>query len=121
MSFEKSLTNFLPVGPRLSFGWPATDTYWPSAAPPAPSTTAEIGVKPSGERILTSFPSPDRRSLISFPPFPQMSPPRKTASAPACLIFVARPVYDEALPFQAENPATLIPTAGFVSEFLKSV
>jgi len=48
--------------------------------------------------------------LISLPPFSQISPPRNTASAPDCLICVARPVYDDAFEFQAEKPATLIPS-----------
>ena len=82
----------------------------PSEALPAPLTTAEIGVKPSGASSWTLLPSTELRSLISLPPFSQIRPPMKTASAPDCLICVASPVYDEAFEFHAEKPATLIPS-----------
>src|SRR6266542_1847204 len=97
--------NALPVEPSCSFGRPATLTYIPSDAVPAPSTSAEIGVKPSGAMIVTLVARTDRRSLISLPPFSQIRPPRKTASAPDCLILFASDSYDEAFGSHAVKPA----------------
>jgi hypothetical protein len=60
----------------------------PFAESPAPSTTADTGVNPSGAMILTLEARPARRSLTSLPPFSQIRPPRKTPVAPDDLILV---------------------------------
>ena len=89
----------------------------PSALPDDCWTSAEIGVNPSGARIFT-FGAPARRSLISLPPFSQISPPRNTACAPDFAILSAVASYDDALPSHATGPITLMPSffaAFFVS------
>ena len=88
-AFVNAIRNALPWPLSCEFGTPATLTYAPSAAAPAPSTTAEIGVKPSGRISLTLRTERGRRSLISLPPFSQTSEPTKTPATPVSLIFEA--------------------------------
>src|SRR5262249_31213408 len=114
----KSLTNFAPAPRRALLGRPATDTVAPSADLPAPWTTAETGVNPSGSMSF-AFGAPAARSLISLPPFSQTRPPTKTPWAPDDLPLTASASYDDALPSHAVNPATLMPS--FTAAFLKLV
>src|SRR5882757_5439148 len=67
-AFVKFFTKVKPAPFRAVFGRPATETDMPSEAAPAPCTTAETGVKPSGAMIFTAG-APADRSLMSLPPF----------------------------------------------------
>src|SRR5215472_9688350 len=105
-------TNALPA--------PFSDEFvTPCAAEPACLIVAEAGVKPSGSMIFTLDGTPARMSLITFPPFSQIRPPRKTPCAPEALIFTASASYDDALPSHAVKPTVLMPS--LVAAFRKLV
>src|SRR5581483_3096508 len=55
-AFVNDVRNALPAPFSCEFGRPATLTNAPSAAAPAPWTTAEIGVNPSGRNSCTFGP-----------------------------------------------------------------
>ena len=82
----------LPAPTSLSAGTPAFVTYIPSPAAPAEPcpVSVELRKNPSGAISLTPVfgPSTATLSLISWPPFEQISPPRKIASGLVALIFV---------------------------------
>src|SRR5215470_2395576 len=115
----KLATNALPAPFSDEFGRPATEMVTPCAAEPACLIVAEAGVKPSGSMIFTLDGTPARMSLITFPPFSQIRPPRKTPCAPDCLILTARASYDDALPSHAVKPTVLMPS--LVAAFRKLV
>src|SRR5581483_4289257 len=108
-AFVKAATNALPAPFSCEFGRPATDTVTPFAAAPASWITDETGVKPSGSRIFTPG-APAAMSLISLPPFSQISAPTNTAWAPDALILTASDSYDDAFGSNAVKPTDLMPS-----------
>src|SRR5690348_1446996 len=115
-AFVNAFTNAAPAPFRAEFGRPATETYPPSADVPAPCTTAEIGVKPSGMISFVPAGVPALMSLTSLPPFSQIRPPRNTPVAPDALILTASASYEDALPSHAVKPTLWRPS--FFAAFL---